>query len=121
MSPGLRITLVGLAVAVLAVLIGTTVIPTHVTPANGSIRCGTVLHPDRDGAVADLCGPAGAHQLRAALMVGAILAILATPPAFVGRMSRRRRRISWMLWGAVFLTSVVVAVLWLSINEYSPP
>lgn len=59
-------TVAGLLLATVAVVVGTTVIPTHVTFGARALRCGTVLRPDRKSEIAPICGPAGANHLWAA-------------------------------------------------------
>lgn len=119
-SVAARLTLAGLVVAAIAVVIGTTVVPTHVTLGAGSIRCGTVLRPDRDIEIAPLCGPAGANHLRAALAVGAILAVLAVVPLVVQWRRPGQHLSLWAAWGVIILVAAVVGVAWLGVVEYAP-
>ncbi|MGI8809739.1 MAG: hypothetical protein ACR2KK_18245 [Acidimicrobiales bacterium] len=120
MPPAYRLTLAGLALAVIAVVVGTTVVPTHVTFGAGSIRCGTVLHPDRDSEVAPFCGLAGADHLRAALLVGAFLVVLACMPAVVHRFRPRRYAALWAAWAVTIALVAVVGVASLGVVEYMP-
>jgi hypothetical protein len=82
MSLGPRLLLAGLTLALVAFLVGVAVVPTHVSFGGGSLRCGTVARPDRSelGAV---CERAAANQLRAALILTAILTALACIPFVV--------------------------------------
>lgn len=120
MSTARRLTLAGLLVAAIAVVVGTTVVPTHVTLGAGSIRCGTVLRPDRDSEIAPLCGPAGANHLRAALGVGAFLAILAAVPVVVEWRHPGQHLLLWAAWGVFTLLAAVVGVASLGMVEYAP-
>lgn len=121
-APGARFGWVGLAVAGTAMVIGIALVPTHVSFGAGSIRCGTVLHPDRTIEVARYCGPAGAHQLRSVVVLGAVLALLALVPAAIGRLRPGPLRIAaWVLWGTLFPVLAVVGVALLGLLEYSPP
>ena len=80
-----------------------------------------MLRPDRDVEVAPLCGPAGAKHLRAALALGALLAVLAAVPALV-QWTRPGRHLSlWAAWAVTMLTAAVVGVAWLGFAvEYAP-
>ena len=53
MSTATRLPLAGLLTAAIAVVIGTTAVPTHVTFGAGSMRCGTVLRPERNSEIAE--------------------------------------------------------------------
>jgi hypothetical protein len=121
MSPAARLTVVGLGLAALVVVLGVAVIPTHATPGNGSIRCGTVFRPERESEIAPLCGPAGDHQLRATVILGAILVLLAIVPVLVEKIRPRHRTAFWAGW-AVFMLGVAIAgVVGLGFFvEYSP-
>jgi hypothetical protein len=120
MSTGARLSVAGLLLAVVAVVVGTTVVPTHVTLGAGSLRCGTVLHPDRDSEIAPLCGPAGANNLRAALAVGTFLAALAIVPLVVQWRRPGQHPALWAAWGVVMLIVAVVGVAALGMVEYAP-
>jgi hypothetical protein len=120
MSMAARLTLAGLLIAVIAVVVGTTVVPTHVSLGAGSLRCGTVLHPDRDSEIAPLCGPAGANHLRATMAVGAFLAALAVVPVVVQRRRPGRHAAFWAIWGLVMLLAAVAGVARLGLVAYAP-
>ena len=114
-------TVAGLSVAAIAVVVGVAVVPTHVSFANGSIRCGTVLRPDRSSDLANACGPAGANQLRATLAMGLVLALLALVPLLIARLFRTQPWAVWATWAVLTLTVPVVGVAWLGIGvEYTP-
>ena len=115
-----RRTIAALVLAGLVVLVGVTLIPTHVSLGAGSLRCGTVWHPDRTSEVARYCGKAGAEQLRASLTVGAFLGCLGLLPMLCGRFSNRRRTVAFGIWIAVFLTGAAMGLLVLALSEYSP-
>ena len=100
----------GLFLAAIVVVIGTTVVPTHVALGAGTLRCGTVLHPDRNSEIAPLCGPAGANHLRATLAVGALLAVLAVVPVVVQWRCPGRTLSLWVAWGLIMLVTGVVGV-----------
>lgn len=84
--------------------------------------CGTVLQPDRTNEIARFCGAAGAQHLRAALVLGAVLAILALLPVVIGAVrSRPAARALTAGWAVIFLFVTVVGLLSLTVIEYSPP
>lgn len=118
MPAGSRLTIVGLLVAAIAVVLGTTVVPTHVTFGAGSLRCGTVFRPDRNSEIAPLCGPAGANQLRQTLFLGAALVVLAFPPLILGR-TRAGHPAVWVAWGAIILLAAILGVARLGLVEYA--
>ena len=120
MTTAARLTVAGLLLAAAAVVIGTTLVPTHVAFGAGSLRCGTVLHPERSSVIAPLCGPAGAHHLRAALIFGALLAVLATIPVVVQRIRPGPHVALWATWGMVMLLAAIVGVAGLGLVEYAP-
>ena len=120
MSVAARLTLAGILVAAIAVLIGTTVVPTHVTFGDGAIRCGTVLRPDRNIEIAPVCGPAGANHLRATLAVGAVLALLAVVPLAVQWRFPGRHLSLWTAWAVIMAVAAVLGVAWLRVVEYAP-
>ena len=120
MSIAARLTLAGVLVAAIAVLIGMTVVPTHVTFGAGAIRCGTVLRPDRNIEIAPVCGPAGANHLRATLAVGAFLAVLAVVPLVVQWRSPGQHLSLWTAWGVIMAVAAVLGVAWLGVVEYVP-
>lgn len=119
MPAGSRLTIAGLVVAVIAVILGTTVVPTHVTFGAGSLRCGTVFRPDRNSEIAPVCGPAGANQLRQTLFLGAALVMLALLPLILGRTRAGHHPAVWMGWGAVILLTAILGVARLGLVEYS--
>ena len=120
MSVGARLTVAGLGLAVLAVAIGVWLVPPHVSLGAGSIRCGTVLRPDRSSEVAPLCGAAGANHLRATLGVGGVLAVLALVPLLLDWRRPRRRPALWAGWAAMTLVVAIVGVASLGMVEYTP-
>lgn len=119
MSIAVRLTLAGLLLAAIAVVIGT-VVPTHVTLGGGSIRCGTVRRPDRDIDIAPLCGPAGANHLRAALAVGAFLAVLAVVAVIVHSRRPGQHLSLGVAWGVIMVVATVNGVARLGLVEYAP-
>jgi hypothetical protein len=119
MSLGPRLLLAGLTLALVAFLFGVAVVPAHVSLGGGSLRCGTVVRPDRSelGAV---CDRAGANQLRAALVLTAILTALACIPFAVERRRPARYSRLWVPWGAVMLFTAVIGIAGLAMLDYSP-
>jgi hypothetical protein len=119
MSLGPRLLLVGLALALGAFLLGVAVVPTHVSFGAGSLRCGTVVHPDRSelGAV---CVRAAANQLRAAVVLTAILTALACVPLVVEWRRPDRYSGLWVAWGAIMVLVAVIGVAGLAMLDYSP-
>jgi len=120
MSTAARLTLAGLLVAAIAVVVGTMIVPTHVTLGAGSLRCGTVFRSDRNSEIAPLCGPAGANQLRTALAVGMVVAVLALVPVLVHWRRPGRHAALWAAWGVAMLFAAVVGVALLGLVEYAP-
>jgi hypothetical protein len=111
----------GVTLVVAFVVIGITVVPTHVTPGNGSIPCGTVLRPDRDSEVAALCGPAGANQLHAVVVEAAVLAGVALIPLAVAWKRPEPHPALWAAWAAIMVAAVLLAVADLGwFVEYAP-
>lgn len=119
MSLGPRLLLVGLTLALVAFLFGVAIVPTHVSFGAGSLRCGTVVRPDRSelGAV---CDRAAANQLRATLVLTAILTALASIPFVVEWRRPAQYSRLWVPWGAVLLFIAVTGVAGLAMLDYSP-
>ena len=119
MSLGPRLLLAGLTLALVAFLFGVAVVPTHVSFGAGSLRCGTVVRPDRSelGAV---CDRAAANQLRAVLVLAGILTALACIPFVVEWRRPARYSRLWIPWGAVMLFTAVIGVTGLAMLDYSP-
>ena len=122
MRPTVRVALLGLGIAALGFVAAVAIMPTHVSFGAGSLRCGTVLRPDRTSEIHMFCGKAGARQLRAAGAEFAGLALVALIPLLAGRKTpvqwRGRIAIIWLVLIAVFAT---IAVTGLGLVEYSPP
>jgi hypothetical protein len=119
MPLGPRVLLAGLTLALVAFLFGVAVVPTHVSFGGGSLRCGTVVRPDRSelGAV---CDRAATNQLRAALVLTAILTALACIPFVVEWRRPARYSRLWIPWGAVMLFTAVIGIAGLAMLDYSP-
>ena len=119
MSLASRRLVAGLTLALVAFLFGVAVVPTHVSFGGGSLRCGTVVRPDRSelGAV---CDRAAANQLRAALVLIGILTALACIPLVVEWRRPARYSRLWVLWGAIMLFTAVIGVASLAMLDYSP-
>lgn len=114
-----------------ALLIGTAltvafalaVVPMHVTPGNGSLRCGTVIAPDRSSEIRDVCPKARSGQVRATLAASVVLALLSLLPLLAARMERdqvgRGRLVIWVvIWGL----AAILALAWIGwFVEYTPP
>ncbi len=121
MRTGARLTLAGLSLVVFVVVIGTTVVPTHVTLGAGSLRCGTVLSPDRNSEVAPLCDQAAVNHLRAVLAIGAILTAIALAPLVVAWRHPGRHGALGVAWGAIMLVGAAVGVAAMGwFVEYAP-
>lgn len=119
MSLGPRLLLAGLTLALVAFLFGVAVVPTHVSFGAGSLRCGTVVRSDRSelGAV---CDRAAANQLRATLVLTAVLTALACIPFVVEWQRPTRYSRLWVPWGAVMLFAAVIGVASLAMLDYTP-
>jgi len=120
MTTGLRLTLAGLGLVVVTVVVGLTVVPTHVTLGAGSLRCGTVLSPDRTTEIAPLCDRAASNQLRAVLLRGGLLAAIALVPLATWKAPRPHVAV-WIAWATVMLVAallVLADVGWFV--EYAP-
>lgn len=108
------------SVAFLAVALA--VIPMHVAPANGSLHCGTFLHPDTRSEIADLCPRARRGHLMATIgLTGALVAIAALPAT----AQRARRRLVGPLlvtFAVIWLFAATLALMLMGWGvEYSPP
>ena len=86
----------------------------------GSLRCGTVLTPDTDSEVGELCDEAASHHLRGALTVGAVRSGLALVPFVAARSARAPRGPFWG-WANAWVAVAALTLLWLGwAYEYSP-
>ncbi|MEA2827349.1 MAG: hypothetical protein QOG43_1788 [Actinomycetota bacterium] len=101
-------------------VLGTAVMGGHVDLGGASIRCGTVVNPDRAHEISSACGPARARQLRAALMAGAVLVVVAIVPAVVQRRRPVTGRKFVLAWAVGFVIVTVVALVWLGTVTYTP-
>lgn len=119
MSLGPRLLLAGLTLALVEFLFGVAVVPTHVSFGGGSLRCGTVVRPGLSGLGA-VCDRAAANQLRAALVLTAILTALACIPLVVEWRRPARYSRLWVPWGAVMLFTAVIGVAGLVMLDYMP-
>ncbi len=87
----------------------------------GSLRCGTVLSPERNSEIAPLCGDAASNQLRAVLAIGALLTALALVPLAVAWRLPGRHPGLWVRWSAVMVVATVLAVAAIGWSiEYAP-
>lgn len=120
MRTGVRLTNAGLGVTAVAFVLGVAVIPTHVSFGAGSIRCGTVLHPDRLIEISPACGPAGAHQLRAVLVLVAVLATVATGPLLIGWWRPGRSTPALGAWAVLLVLVALFGLAYLGVDEYHP-
>lgn len=120
MSTASRLTAAGLILGIIAVILGTTVVPTHVTFGAGSLRCGTVLRPERGSELASFCGPAGAHHLRAALIVGTFLTALAIVPVLVQWRRPGPHPALWTIWAVAIVLAAIAGVTGLGMVKYAP-
>lgn len=120
MSIGVRLTIAGFVLVAAGVAVGISVVPTHVTLGAGSIRCGTVLHPDREIEIARYCGPAGAHHLHAVLERAAVLASIALVPLVIARFRPNAPPWVWVAWSVVMLLATVAGVASMGLVEYVP-
>jgi len=100
-----RLSLAGLALAVIFFALGWAVIPTRVTFGAGSLRCGTSFNPSHGlDAEGDVCAQAGRERLRKTAGIAAVLAVVALSPlALLGWLESHR----WLRW---LVTSSMVAV-----------
>jgi hypothetical protein len=98
------------------------VVPMHVTLGAGSLRCGTVLSPDTESEIADLCPSARSGHLTAALVAGGALAVIAALPWFASSLLGRSARPLLAVWSVSWVIAAAVALLFLAwVVEYSPP
>lgn len=121
MSTGARLTLAGLSLVVAALVVGTMIIPTHVTFGAGSLRCGTVLRPERKSEVAPLCDRAAQNHLRAVLVIGAVLTAIALAPLAVASRRPGRHVVLAVGWAATMVLATILAVAVMGwVVEYAP-
>ncbi|MFN2506202.1 MAG: hypothetical protein ABR540_18645 [Acidimicrobiales bacterium] len=121
MSTGVRLTLAGLSLVVAAIVVGTMIIPTHVTFGAGSLRCGTVLRPERNSEVAPLCDRVAQNHLRAVLVIGAVLAAIALAPLVVASRRPGRHVALAVGWAVTMVLATIVAVAVMGwVVEYAP-
>lgn len=107
----------------LAIALALAVVPMHITPGNGSLRCGTVIDPDRSSEVGDLCPKARSGHVRATLAAGVVLGLLSLLPLLATHADRNETGRGWLVASVVIW--VVVATLglaWIGWSvEYTPP
>lgn len=96
----------------------TVLIPVRVTFGGGSLRCGTVLHPDRLSETADVCGSSDAWS--STVVFGALAAGL----FLVGHRAWRRRGLAAPLLaggaGLGWVVSTGVLLMWLTGAHAAP-
>jgi hypothetical protein len=120
-SQGVRLSVAGLALALVVFVLGTVVIPTRVSFGAGSMRCGTVLHPMAiRGAVPKVCGRAGANQLRATSALSGVMAVFSAIPWVLDRLFRRPRA-AWTTWALLYTAFAAAGLLFLWLLKYSSP
>ena len=89
-SPG-RLSTIGIVLAGAFFVASFAVIPIRVSFGAGSVRCGTALHPDRDGEVsrfARACPEAGHERLREATVGAGVLLATGLLPLAPRRLNR---------------------------------
>ena len=92
----------------------------HVTPGNGSLRCGTVIDPDRSSEIGDMCPKARSGHVRATPAAGVVLALLSLSPLLAARVDRDHAGQGWLVTSVViWIVAATLALAW--IVEYSPP
>ncbi|MGH8992984.1 MAG: hypothetical protein ACRDZ7_15865 [Acidimicrobiia bacterium] len=108
--------LVGLIAAALWFVSATVLIPVRVSFDAGSLRCGTVLHPDQQSEIARVCPSVTAERLSETWPTTAIFGV-ATAALFVaGRLAWQRRRgvMKVLLAGGAVLGWFVITALLLT-------
>ena len=109
--------LVGLLAAAWFVA-ATTLIPIRVTLGGGSLRCGTVLQPETDSEIGDVCPTVAPYRLRHTWMTTPLFAAATSLVVLGGRLLARRRRVVVIGIGAVLVVAwfMVTGFLLLSIT-----
>ena len=121
MTTGAKTTFVLMLGTALFLVLALAVTPMHVTLGAGSLRCGTVVNPDSESEIADLCRSARSGHLAAAVVAGAGLAVLAALP-LVGAARFRGGRPSALISSVLWLIAAGLALLFIGwFVEYSPP
>lgn len=122
MTAGAKTSLLLLFGTVAFLLLALAVVPMHVTLGAGSLRCGTVLAPDTDSEIADLCPSARPGHLTAALVAGGALAVIAAVPWFTSsRVGAGAVRPLLAIWSVSWVIAASLALLFMAGIEYSPP
>lgn len=121
MTAGARTSVVLLAGTVIFLVLSLAVVPMHVSLGAGSLRCGTGLNPEAESEIGDLCTSARPDYIRAALMAGGALAVIAALPWIASRLGAAARPVLIGLFVS-WLVVASVALLWIAwFMEYSPP
>ncbi len=122
MTAGAKTSLLLLVATIVFLLIALAVVPMHVTLGAGSLRCGTVLNPDTDSEIADLCPSARSGHLTAALVAGGGLAVTAALPWIASARVGGRARPLLAIWSVSWAVAAGLALLFIAwVIEYSPP
>ena len=120
-----RLALAPLLGAVIVVWLGIAVIPMHISLGAGSLRCGTAWAPDTNSEIRrvnDLCREARAPHVRASLMAGVLLAVLALPAVAIARWPNPTRRLALAGWLLLWVLAAAAALAGLGwAVEHSPP
>jgi hypothetical protein len=118
------VVLVGLAAAAVWFVATTVLIPVRVTFGGGSLRCGTVLHPDTDSEVARVCPAVTGERLDLVWLTAAIFAAATSLSSAGGRIaSRKRGVVATALAGVVVLVWLMIAgslLLWVTGSHSAP-
>ncbi|MEY2452241.1 MAG: hypothetical protein QOD92_1815 [Acidimicrobiaceae bacterium] len=117
----LRVSILALSVMVLVFVLGTAAIPTHVSFAAGSLRCGTVLRPERASEIAPFCGAAGHHQLWYTVRTCALLTAFALVPLGLRVVGVRAGRGVSAAFLSGFVVVAVFGTVLIGFVDYSPP
>ena len=107
----------------LAIALALAVVPMHVSPGNGSLRCGTVIDPDRSSEIGDLCPKARSGHVRATIAAGVVLALLSLLPLLAAQVDRDHASRGVLVASVVMWVVVAtLALAWIGWNvEYTPP
>ncbi len=122
MTAGAKTSLLLLLGTVTFLVLALAVVPMHVTLGAGSLQCGTVLNPDTESEIGDLCPSARSGHLTAALVAGGALVVIATLPWIASSRLGDAARPLLAIWSVSWTVAVSLALLWIAwVMEYSPP
>lgn len=121
MTPRRIAWILGVATAIVFV-VSLTVLPMHVEPGTGSVRCGTVVSPDTRSEIARLCPDARRSHVTSSLAVVAVLATVAAVPLVAAALGAGlSSRLPLGGWALLWCLCAALGIAWLGFfTAYSP-